>query len=121
MAAPSGNTKQLDKRAVLTKAVLRASEALGLSREQLAEVVGRNRSGLIRDGVDPESKSGELAMMLVRIYRALYALMGGDEAAMKHWLRTENRYFHTAPADRLQHIDGLVQVLGYLDAMRGKI
>ncbi|GAA3969987.1 MbcA/ParS/Xre antitoxin family protein [Allohahella marinimesophila] len=107
---------------MLTKALVRASEGLGMTRDELAHVLGRNRTGLIRDGIDPKGKTGELALLLIRIYQALFVLVGGDSKAMKHWVKTENRAFgNVRPLDRLQKVEGLVQVAQYLDAMRGKI
>lgn len=110
-----------DERQVLAKAVFSAADKLGLKRKDLEVVLGRNRSGLTRDGLDPSSKAGELALLLIRAYRALYALVGGDEAAMQHWFATENRHLAGVPREKVQRVDGLVQVVGYLDAMRGKV
>jgi putative salt-induced outer membrane protein YdiY len=60
---------------VLGTAVLRASERMGLSRAELAKVLGRDRSSISRSGVDPESKAGELAKILIRCYRALAVMV----------------------------------------------
>ncbi|MCG6940876.1 MAG: MbcA/ParS/Xre antitoxin family protein [Thiohalocapsa sp.] len=107
-----------DSRAVLTKALLNAGTALGLSRERLGEIVGRDRAAFSR-GLDPASKAGELALLLIRCYRSLYALVGGDPAAMRHWMRTANRDTGGVPAEQVRSVQGLVTVVEYLDAMRG--
>ncbi|MFO5970018.1 antitoxin Xre-like helix-turn-helix domain-containing protein, partial [Pseudomonas aeruginosa] len=68
--------------AVLAKAVLAAREQLGLTQLELAGIVGVDRSAISRwktQGLRVDSKTGELALLLVRVYRALYALFGGHQ------------------------------------------
>lgn len=107
-----------DAGAVLTKALLNVGTGLGLSRERLGEIVGRDRTAFSR-GLDPSSKAGELALLLIRCYRSLYALVGGDPAAMRHWMQTPNRDTGGVPAEQVRSVQGLVTVVEYLDAMRG--
>jgi len=107
-----------DARAVLTKALLNAGKGLGLSQQRLGEIIGRDRTAFSR-GLDPASKAGELALLLIRCYRSLYALVGGDPAAMQHWMHTSNHDTGGVPAEQVRSIQGLVEVVEYLDAMRG--
>ena len=79
------------------------------------------RPAITRGRTAPASKAGELALLVVRCYRALYVLVGGDAAAMRHWMRTENRHTGGVPAEQMKTVAGLVAVLEYLDAMRGKL
>jgi uncharacterized protein (DUF2384 family) len=59
---------------------------------------------------------------LIRVYRALYAILGGDEAQMKHWMRTANRHLsQQVPLDLIETYQGLAEVNRYLDAMRGRV
>lgn len=111
---------ELEKKAVLSKALLNAGKALGLTQDEIGEVIGRDRSSLSR-GLEPESKSGELAMMLIRCYRSLFAMVGGDNETMKHWMQTSNNYFNAIPAHQIKTVSGLVAVVDYLDAIRGKV
>ncbi len=111
--------------AVLAKAVLRAAEQLGLRQAGLADVLGMHRTAISRmktaQSLDPASKQGELALMLVRLARALYALTGGDVEWMRHFMRTPNRVTGGVPAEQIATIQGLMTVLRFVDAMRGKI
>jgi hypothetical protein len=107
-----------DARAVLTKALLNAGKGLGLSQERLGEIIGRDRTAFSR-GLDPASKAGELALLLIRCYRSLYALVGGDPSVMQHWMHTRNRDTGGVPAEQVRSVQGLVAVVEYLDAMRG--
>ncbi|WP_342630505.1 MbcA/ParS/Xre antitoxin family protein [Marinobacter alkaliphilus] len=121
MNEPATLAAQTSNKALLAKALLNSAKAFGLSQAEAAAIVGRNRSGLTRDGIDPDSKSGELALLFVRLYRSVYALTGGDNQAMAHWLNTPNHYFEGTPRDMIQSTEGLVRVIHYLDAMRGRI
>ena len=74
-----------------------------------------------RGGVDPASKSGELALLLIRVYRSLYALVGGREEDLKHWMQTANRHTGGVPAEQVKSVAGLVNVVEYLDAIVGRV
>lgn len=69
---------------VLSKAVLMAAKQLSLKQEELANVIGVHRTAITRlkhkQDLRPDSKSGELALLLIRVGRALFALAGGNEA-----------------------------------------
>jgi len=109
---------------VLAKAVLAAREQLGMTQQELAAIVGVDRSAVSRwksGGLRVGSKTGELALLLVRVYRALFALFGGNLEDMRHFLRTPNRHLGGVPLQRMEQVQGLVQVVEYLDAIRGKI
>src|SRR6267378_484855 len=109
--------------AVLTKALLRAAGLLGLSSAVLARILGVSEASVSRltsgaRTVEPQSKEGELALLLVRVYRSLDALVGTDAAQRKAWLHGHNRALNNRPAELIQGAAGLVTVLAYLDAMR---
>jgi hypothetical protein len=114
-----------DRSAVLTKAVLRAAGALDVSDAHLATVIGVSASSLSRmrsaaRSIDPATKEGELALAFVRMYRSLNALLG-DNASCRAWFHAENRHLRGVPAALVRKVHGLVGVLQYLDAMRGKV
>ena len=106
--------------AVLGEAVLNAGARLGLSPQEVGRVIGRNRTTVVRNGVNPGTPNGQLAMLLVRIYRSLYVLVGGRDDEMKHWMHTRIGSLQGIPAQMIQDVSGLVRVAEYLDAMRGK-
>jgi hypothetical protein len=107
---------------LLLRAVLRASEELELSRTALARVLGRDRSLFSRGkGIDPATKTGELALLMVRLYRSLAGLMGNDPIQMRHWFHTANRHTGGVPAEQVQRAEALVEIVQYLDAMRARI
>jgi transcriptional regulator with XRE-family HTH domain len=110
---------------VLGKAAFRASQQLGLSQTELASVLGIHRTAISRlknnPHLEPDSKQGELALLLIRIARSLYALTGGDETWIQHFMRSRNMATHGIPAQQITSIQGLVGVLQIVDALRGKI
>jgi len=110
--------------AVLTKALVRAAGALGLSQRKLAAVLGISESSASRlhrgRNVDPHSKEGELAILFLRVYRSLDALLGGNDEAARKWIRAENLHLGGVPAVMVGSVTGLVRVADYLDAMRAK-
>ncbi|MBI1194826.1 MAG: DUF2384 domain-containing protein [Gammaproteobacteria bacterium] len=107
--------------ATLTKAFLNAGKELGLNQDELGAVIGRNRAAFRRGGIEPEGKSGELALLLIRVYRSLYALVGGSRSELRHWMHTENHHTGGIPAEQVKSVVGLLRVLEYLDAIRGKV
>lgn len=111
---------------VVTKAVIAAADRLGLSAARVADILGVSAPTVSRmkklDFVlDPASKSFELAVLLIRIFRSLDAVVGGDEAVARGWLKNHNTALAAAPADKLTTITGLLDVLAYLDARRAPL
>jgi plasmid maintenance system antidote protein VapI len=112
--------------AVLTEAVLRTSKLLALSNSELARILGVSDSSVSRllahgRQIDPASKEGELALLLVRLYRSLDALVGGDKDQRLAWLRSDNRALNGRPADLIGSAAGLVNTVAYLDSARATL
>ncbi len=109
---------------VLTKAVLRAAEVLNLTHVSLARVLGTSSASVsrLKDGrvIEPESKEGELALLLLRVFRSLDAFVGGSAEQARLWLHTHNDHLDAVPAELVEQITGLVRTVQYLDAMRGR-
>ncbi|MCY4361925.1 MAG: MbcA/ParS/Xre antitoxin family protein [Gammaproteobacteria bacterium] len=116
----AAETTEVNSRTVLTKALLNAGKSLGLSRSELGEVIGKDRTSISR-GISETSKSGELALLFIRCYRSLYVLVGGNNADMKHWMHANNLHTGGVPAEQVKTVAGLTRVVDYLDALRGKV
>lgn len=116
---------QPDPAVVLSKALLRAGKQLTLRQDELGRVIGVHRSAITRlkQNLDlqPDSKQGELALLLIRAARALFALAGGDEIWIRHFMRSPNRITGGIPAEQVQTVQGLMRVLSCLDGLRGKV
>jgi len=63
----------------------------------------------------------KLALLFIRVYRGLFAILGGNQAAMREWLRQNNLALQGQPLAKIQTIMGLSSTVNYVDAMRGKI
>ena len=112
--------------ATLAKALVRASSALGLTQSELAGILGSSAASVSRTfagdrPVDPASAEGRHALLFVRVFRSLDALLGGDGAKARLWLRSQNRHLGAEPVRLLARTQGLVHVAEYLDAMRGTL
>ncbi len=117
--------RQHEKSRVLTKAFLNAGELMGLTNKELAAIVGVSAPTISRmtapaSYIDPATKHGELAMLLIRLFRSLDAIVGGSHEASKAWLDADNTYFDAPPRSLLSSATGLIRVVEYLDAMRAK-
>ena len=110
---------------VLAKAALAAAARLGVRNRHLALIIGTSEASVSRlnagRGLEPASKEGELALLFLRLYRALDALVGGDDAKAQAWLHAQNDHLSGVPAERIRNVEGLVDVVQYLDALRGRL
>jgi DNA-binding XRE family transcriptional regulator len=109
--------------AVVTKAALRAAAHLGLSNRALARVIGVSEATVSRMGagtyvLKTADKAFELALMFLRLFRALDALAGGDAQTSRAWLRNENLALGGVPIVLIESLSGIINVVGYLDAQR---
>jgi transcriptional regulator with XRE-family HTH domain len=111
---------------VLGKAVLRASEILGLNQAALAKVLGISASSVSRlltgdFQLTEHSKEWEFATLLVRLYRGLDAIMASDETALRAWMRAPNTDLNAVPSDLVITTQGLVDTVEYVDAYRARV
>lgn len=114
-----------DKRKVLTKAVVRAARCLALSQSKLAATLGLStptvsRMFAERYWLDPQGKEWELGALFVRVFRSLDSIVGSDEKA-RAWLASDNQALGARPVELLARAEGLIRVLHYLDAARGRL
>lgn len=117
----SGN--ELNKQAVVSKALFSAADYLDISDSELSQIVNVSKATLSR-----ARKAGltnktayDLAIYFIRCYRSLAAICGSDHQVMKDWLRSQNHAIGQKPIDAIKHIAGLVHVMDYLDMRRAVI
>ena len=110
-----------DKAIVLGKATMRAAQEMRLSNAALARVIGLSEPTISRiaggRGID-QSKEGQLALLVVRLFRSLDPLVGSDAQKRHDWLRSHNKALNGTPAALIETPTGLVNALAYLDGMR---
>lgn len=125
LPAPERTARADEAAGVLAKATLSAARRLGLTNRDLAAVLGASEASVSRLARDralrPGRAEASLALLFVRLFRSLDAVMGGDEAKARAWFTASNRHLGGVPAERVRTPEGLVNVVQYLDAIRGKL
>jgi len=110
---------------VLTGAVRRTATRLGLQQKDLAAILGVSAATLSRLGsgrtIAPDAKEGELALLLIRVYRSLDAMVGGNEQKAHAWFWAHCAPLAGVPGELVTTVTGLVSVAEYLDALRGRL
>ncbi len=117
----TGKKTNIDRVDVLNLAYVNAGKYMGLTQKDLGQIIGKDQSTISRGSINPNAKDGELALLFIRAYRSLYAMVGGNKEQMEHWIRTFNYHTHGIPLEQVKTISGLTTVVNYLDAIRGKI
>ncbi|MDN5940024.1 MAG: MbcA/ParS/Xre antitoxin family protein, partial [Salinisphaera sp.] len=113
--------------AVVSEAVTRAAEDLHMGNQTVGDIIGLSPAFVsqMRHGnkrLVQGKKPWQLALLLVRVYRSLFPLAGGDIESMRDWLGNENLELDGAvPLQLLTTPQGLVAVLDYLDGYRARI
>ena len=108
---------------VLTTATVRASDFLGLSSGDLSRVLGISPASVtrMRQGsfhLDRDSKAFELAQLLVRLFRSLDSIVGGDAESLRSWMVSGNSALGHRPLDLIRSVRGLVATVDYVDSRR---
>ena len=118
--------RDADPGATLTKAVLRAAGLLDLQQGTVADLLGVSRATASRlfggtyELGPARKKEWELAILFVRLFRSLDAIVGHNDQA-RAWLRGPNVALGAAPIDLIGSAEGLVRVVHYLDSVRGRV
>jgi uncharacterized protein (DUF2384 family) len=108
---------------VITKAALRAADRLGIKSNVLAKIVGVSEATISRMRkheyiLARDQKAFELAVLFVRFYRSLDAIVGGDDTVAADWIKNRNTALNGIPLELIQTVAGLANVIDYLDARR---
>lgn len=115
-----------DQARTVTKAVIAAADRLGMTARILSQTIGVSEASISRMKrldylLEPATKPYELALFVIRIFRSLDAIVGGEEKVAQSWLRNPNSGLNGRPIERITSVAGLTDVLAYLDARRALI
>lgn len=121
---PPSGAAPTNEAIVLSKAIIFVAKNLRLNQREISEIVGASKSEISRlyngtSQLSPHTKEGECALLLIRLYRSLDALLGEDENQCQEWFKTYNSHLGEIPINLSKKISGLVEIVVYLDAMRG--
>ena len=108
----------------LSKAVGRAARLLGIKPSQLSGILGISAATASRMAtgeykLQSNCKEWELGTLFVQLFRSLDALLGYGEQAHT-WLNNQNLALGKPPVELIESEEGLIRVLHYLDACRGR-
>ena len=109
---------------IVLKALVRAADRLEVSNKVVARIIGVSEatvSRMRRGDYVLDGKPLELAIMFIRLYRSLDAVVGGDDSVAQAWLRNENSILRDPPLHLIQTVSGLTDVIQYLDARRAVV
>ena len=114
------------KSKILSQAVLTAAKYLGLSDLQLATAIDitNNELAKIKQGEKRliENSTPYLrAADIIRLYQALFAIVGGDESVMLQWMQSPNLALDATPIEKISSNEGLQSVVNYLVVRRAPI
>ncbi len=116
-----------DRARVLTGALAEAARRLGLRTTELTAIIGVSQPSASRllNGryqLQEGAKPWELGAHLVRLYRSLSSLVGGNDELARAWLRSANAAFDgRPPIEVIRTVEGLVHACDYLDAHRARV
>ncbi|MDH2465120.1 DUF2384 domain-containing protein [Acinetobacter baumannii] len=115
----------VEPKVVLAKSLLNTADQLGLKEAQLASIIGVNCDFIsnlkANPELDPATKQGELAILLIEIYRAVYVLSGRDSEWIHYFMNSYNDATKGVLIEQIQTISGLNKVLNFVDSVRAKM
>lgn len=122
----SKSTTPEENKYIIRKAVLRASKILKVNQKELSEILGFSESKASRlfnvnsdTYIEPNTKEWDLAVLFLRMFRSLDSLFGGQESEYILWFNSYNQHLQGRPCELVKKIEGIVEVVHYLDAYRG--
>lgn len=109
---------------LVAKAVFRAADALGLNQVALAQIIGVSSAQMskLKNGTAVlQGKPFESAVYVIRIFRSLDTITGGDAQVTIEWMRNMNYDLNGKPVEMIKTGAGLIDVMNYLDAIRAPL
>ena len=112
---------------VITKALVRTAERLDFRQSDLGRMLGLSGASVSRMvhgqyELNNHRPEWDTALALIRLYRSLSSILGGQEDLIRRWMHSPNTDLGGVPADIVRRgAGGLFQVGIYLDGIRGRI
>ena len=126
MALTQLHSQTPDRSAVVGKALLRSADFLGLSAAQVSKAIGiseasfsRLKAGSFR--LEAGSTAYELSLFIIRIFRSLDSIVGGDKEVLRAWMNNDNTTLGAKPCEMVTSLPRLVDLVQYLDSRRALI
>lgn len=121
----TSNKSAFDRSEVLTKATIRAADALGLTSRQLSTALGLSPSTLssTRSGVysfQPNTTPWQRAVLLVRLWEGLDRALASDGQAVRAWMVNQNLELGGKPVDLIAQVSGCARVVAYVEGYNSR-
>lgn len=110
------NSVDVDKNAVLRKALIYARDSLELSNDDIARIIECHPADV--NSVCVDTDVGKMALRFLRMFRSLDSLYGGHEENAKNWFHYYNKRLNGKPSELVCTPEGLEQVTRVLDSYR---
>jgi hypothetical protein len=116
-----------DRIRVLGQATIEVAKKLEITSIQLGQILGisqpsASRLMVGRYQLSEKSKEWEMAVLLVRLFRSLFSIVGNNAQLARDWLHSKNKAFDDQiPLHVIQKASGLVDACAYVDAYRAKV
>jgi len=109
-----------ERERVLTSAVIRAADWLGIDDSEVAEILSLTRGAVqqMRVGslhLTENSNGFNRAVDLVAVFSSLHMKFAADREIARSWMRNSNTALHYAPIALMQKPGGLEAVRAYVE------
>jgi hypothetical protein len=118
--------EQISPSRLVSTGLIQAASDLKLSGSNLARILGLSEATVsrLKNGtwtLQKDSKSYEIAMVFLHVYQRLKSVMNGNSHRMRAWLHARNEDLGSSPVSLLNKLQGLFQVLFYLQRPPARI
>ncbi len=103
------------KKKVLLEACLTAGERLGLNEPQILQALNWSRP---HGSGDAAETVPDAAIDMIKLYEALYRLVGGDDGYVLRWMNSASSSLNGVPADLILQPEGLALLLNFVQGAR---
>ena len=116
----SSHNEPAESERVLSKAVVRAAEWLGVNNAVLAEIIDLPATAVNRlhDGrlhIKEDSASFQHAADFVAVFTSLHMKFAADSYIARQWMTNDNTVLYEPPVLRMQRSGGLAAVRAYVE------
>lgn len=124
MLKHSPDSRKVSDEKTLSKAVSNAAHYWQLGNKDLGDILGLSEATVSRlrhekYTLPQESKSWQLALLFLRVFRGLDAYLGGHRENERAWLTSPNTALRGVPLEVMKQVEGLIDTMHYVDYIRG--
>lgn len=114
---------ELSSNMALASALSKSAAFLGIAQTELAIMLKISPGAMtksLKNGIDPNKLQGRYSLMIIKVYRSLFVLLGGNKQQMTKWIRGKLILFNKSPIDMMYDETDIVYLIEYLGSMKAK-